>query len=330
VVEPGRTEPEPIEELTDRALRDRLRRAERTLAEAASADARELARWRKTESTLRKAEAAVRTRDEARAELARRAEQDERAERQTFRLRLRGLGHPRDRVKAGPHPGAAALRAVARLGHPELDGASLRAANLTTEEGAELAGLVKKMRNASEEREQLSATERGRYESLLGKAAGNANLFAKRRRDASNREKLDQLAKEARMAALALRPKHEQPGAVVLPAEVYEALKTSRDASCTIADVGMLAALRGMFANHDAALILGARFEKDSDGEDVLVTPEDLVFRSDSNPHLMQGGAGQVKPGVALATLARHKWIRAERRDGTFRIRLGEQLRPTR
>jgi hypothetical protein len=37
----------------------------------------------------------------------------------------------------------------------------------------------------------------------------------------------------------------------------------------------MLAAVLGMFANRDATLIIGARFEND-DGEDALVTPEDV------------------------------------------------------
>jgi hypothetical protein len=79
-----------------------------------------------------------------------------------------------------------------------------------------------------------------------------------------------------------------------------------------------------MFANRDATLIVGARFEND-DGEDALVTPEDVMFRSDTNP--MHGGAGQVKPAVALTTLARNKWITVERGDGRFRIRLGDRAK---
>jgi hypothetical protein len=39
----------------------------------------------------------------------------------------------------------------------------------------------------------------------------------------------------------------------------------------------------------------------------------------------MQGGAGQVNPAIALATLARNRWIVVERGDGGFRIRLGER-----
>ena len=77
-----------------------------------------------------------------------------------------------------------------------------------------------------------------------------------------------------------------------------------------------------------AGLILGACFD-DEAGEDVLVTPEDVLFRLDTNPHPMQGGAGQVNPAVALATLARNKWIAVERADGRFRIGLGERLRTT-
>ena len=78
-----------------------------------------------------------------------------------------------------------------------------------------------------------------------------------------------------------------------------------------------------MFANRDAGLINGACFETDDDGDDVLVIPEDVFFRHDTNPHPMQGGAGQVNPAIALATLARNKWIAVERGDGRFRIRRG-------
>jgi hypothetical protein len=83
-----------------------------------------------------------------------------------------------------------------------------------------------------------------------------------------------------------------------------------------------------MFPQRDTALT-HARFEQGADGEDVLVTPEDLIIRPDSNPHAMQGGAGQVRVGVALATLARNKWIQAERVDGRFKIKLGEGARDT-
>jgi hypothetical protein len=41
----------------------------------------------------------------------------------------------------------------------------------------------------------------------------------------------------------------------------------------------------------------------------------------------MHGGAGRVKPAVALATLARNKWTTVERGDGRFRIRLGDRAK---
>ena len=173
---------------------------------------------------------------------------------------LTGLIPTRNRVPSGSHPAAAALQVVATFGHPELMGATLTAGNLTDEEGIELAVLA---RQATEDGDQFSDDERaGRYERLLGKCAGNESLFAERRREEAAREKLGELTKEARMAALPQRPKYEEPGAVVLPALVFEWLKTSRDASWTIADTGMLVAVLGMFANRDAGLIIGARFER--------------------------------------------------------------------
>jgi hypothetical protein len=56
------------------------------------------------------------------------------------------------------------------------------------------------------------------------------------------------------------------------PAFVLE-WRAPRDASWTFADTGMLVAILGMFANRDAGLIIGAHFETDGGGDDVLVTP---------------------------------------------------------
>ena len=130
---------------------------------------------------------------------------------------------------------------------------------------------------------ELTSEERVRYERLLGTCAGNENLFAERRHEAAARERLGRLTNEAKKAALPLRPKYEEPGAVVLPAFVFEWLKISRDASWTVVDVGVLAVVLGMFANRDASIINGARFEED-DGDDVLVVSEDVIFRPDATP----------------------------------------------
>jgi hypothetical protein len=76
-----------------------------------------------------------------------------------------------------------------------------------------------------------------------------------------------------------------------------------------------------LFVDRAVDRLLGPRFEED-DGENVLVTPEDVIFRPDANPHLMHAGPGQVNPAVALATLKRDGCIEVERGDGLFRIRL--------
>ena len=235
---------------------------------------------------------------------------------------LTGVIPTRRRLAFGTHPAAAALQVVATFGYRELVGATLQATRLTREEGAELAALINQLHvNGAA---GLTSKERTRYEHLVGKAAGNPSLFAARRREVAAREKLIQLTEEARMAALPQQQKCEEPGAVVLPAHAFTWLLSSREASWTIADLGMLAVVRGMFANGNAELINGARFETDASGEAVLVTAEDIVIRPDANPHAMQGGAGHVNPAVALATLARNKLITVERADGGgFRITLG-------
>jgi hypothetical protein len=303
---------------SDRELRKTVRECKRTLERLASLDVQKAVREGRADLLLAEGERAVAAARAASDELRRRESPTVRS-RQRLPESLTGIIPTRNRVRSGSHPAAAALRVVATFGHPELIGATLTAGNLNDEEGAELAALVKQARKTGE---QLSDERRGRYERLLGRCAGNESLFAERRREAAARKKLGELTKEAKLAALPQRVKYEEPGAVVLPAFVFEWLKSSRDASWTLADTGMLAAVLGMFANRDAGLIIGAHFETDDGGGDVLVAPEDVIFRPDTNPHPMQGGAGQVNPAVALATLRRTGWITVERRDGRFRIGL--------
>jgi hypothetical protein len=316
-----------LEQQSERQLRKTVRACERTLERLASLDVEKAIREGRTEALLAEGERAVAASLAAKEELRQRGIHASTA-RSGLPDSLRGILPTRTRVPHGAHPAAVALRAVAAFGHRELAGATLTASRLTHDEGVELAALVKRLRAPGDGR-GFTSEERARYEFLLGKCAGNESLFAKHRRETTTRKKLDELTKEARIASLPRHVAYEEPGAVVLPAIVFEWLTTSREASWTIADVGVLAAVLGVFANRDASLIVGAQLERDGD-HDVLVIPEDVRFRHDANPHPMQGGAGQVNPSIALATLARNKWIVVERDTGAFRIRLGQRGRAVR
>lgn len=48
---------------------------------------------------------------------------------------------------------------------------------------------------------------------------------------------------------------------------------SGRQGDWTLMDVGLLVGLLGAFQNHDASIIVGARFEESDDGEPTLVAP---------------------------------------------------------
>src|SRR5262245_58120430 len=70
--------------------------------------------------------------------------------------------------------------------HPELEGATLVAANLTAKEASELVALDKRSLAAADKEpgaKLLSQKEMLRYEELIGALAGDREIFSKKRKE---------------------------------------------------------------------------------------------------------------------------------------------------
>ncbi len=167
--------------------------------------------------------------------------------------------------------------------------------------------------------EELEPAAREQLERLVGVAAGDPEVFAKRRERAAAKLKIEKLTEEAHRASVPLRTMYEEPGSVTLPAFVFSWLANARDADWTVADTGALVAVLGMFHNRKS-LFPGGHFEGD-----VLVVHEDVDFPRGMNPHHTEGGSGQVNARAAMSTLARNGWLHVEGDGLGYRIRLGGQ-----
>jgi hypothetical protein len=99
------------------------------------------------------------------------------------------------------HPAARWLDAARRYSAPELRGARLVAERLSEEDAGELERLVKRRREiaSGEPATSLSDDEVNAWETLLGLAAGDENLFERKRRDAQANAKLSELRKQRRL-----------------------------------------------------------------------------------------------------------------------------------
>ena len=91
---------------------------------------------------------------------------------------------------------------------------------------------------------------------------------------------------------------------VTLPRFVFTCPQTSRDEAWTVADLGMLVAMLGMFENQTSPS--NAAFE-DEDGEPVLVVQGDVdnvrFLRQQNGQPTDHFGSGHVRERVALRAL---------------------------
>lgn len=207
-----------VEKLSDRQLEREIRTADRVIAGLPDtpADGSEAARL------LPVLKGASHARQAAAAELARREHERTQAEQEQ---RLAPLRHAVERAKrqAGRSVQLRALDEVARFSHRELAGVTLVADKLTTEEGEELLRLA--VRRADGEK-PLDADQLARYETLVGRAAGDDGLFARRRAELAAEDKLARLR-----AAERRHPQAESLVAAVMADEtLFEGLRhTLRD-----------------------------------------------------------------------------------------------------
>ena len=140
--------------------------------------------------------------------------------------------------------------------------------------------------------------------------------------------------KDARkVASLPRQPLLAEPGSVQLPRYcVHDWLLDAgaREGDWTLMEVGLLAGLLGAFANRDAKLVIGGRFEEDDAGL-TLVAPagvgSDLRLFGKVAGSPLEDGSGHIRVKPALKVLQHQGWIEMETTVGELRITLGERAK---
>jgi hypothetical protein len=317
-----------VAELSDRELKRRIRESESALDEFEKADSAEIARTRKGDETLARAERTLETLEEAQAERKRRDQRDW--------LEKLPLGRALRDGRRQPPPTAKWLEQARRFSAPELRGERLDPTRLTEDDAAELERIIKKKREIvnDERAEPLTEAETATWERLLGKAAGDEDLFGRKRRDAAAKGKLDELIDARKVAKLPRQPLLAEPGAVQLPRTLYAWLTSDaarETGAITLMDVGVLYGVLACFQNDDASLFPNARFEGDAPDR-ALILPGGTGF--DLRTHgqtagspLDPSGSGHVRLRPALAALALNEWLEIEQSVAELRIKLGSRAR---
>ena len=199
-------------------------------------------------------------------------------------------------------------------------------------EGTELRDFIKRKRSHGDPGiEPLDAKEERRFEKLVGKAAEDEGLFARKRREREEQEKIAAVNEELRIAALPRRLEYAEPGSIALPRHVFDWLQNPATGSLDLPMLGALAGLLFSFENQKP--ILYAAVFEERDGELVLVCSEPfdrLRFLHAVNPNDGRddfGTSGRVKAQPTLRYLMENKWLAAAPDGGKFTIRLGERAR---
>ena len=218
---------------------------------------------------------------------------------------------------------------------PELKGETLKPERLAEAEGTELRAFIKRKRaHGNPGIEPLDAKEERHFETLVGKAAGDERLFARKHKEREAQEKVAAASDESRIASLPRRLEYAEPGSIALPRSHLRVAPESRDGSLDLPMLGALAGLLFSFENQKP-ILYGAVFEE-RDGELVLVCSEPLDrlrFLYAVNPNDGRndfGTSGRVKAQPTLRYLIQKKWLAAAQDGGTFTIRLGERAKKLR
>ncbi len=318
----------PVGELSDKELRRTAERASQTIAEIEAADPSEVVRSGQADEVLSRLEHAIDTVELAEEELAGRRHR-------SLPERL-GFARALERGKRQVHPAAKWLDVARRYSAPELRGETLVASQLSDDDAAELEKLVRRKREIvnDEHAPPFTDDEKRHWESLLGRAAGDSELFEKKRRDAQARVKLAELQDERKAAGLQRQPLLAEPGSVQLPRILFRWLtgdSARETGAITLTDIGVLYGVLACFQNDDASLFPNARFEGDADAR-TLVVPAGIGAdlrthgQTAGSPH-DASGSGHVRLRPALAVLALNGWLEVEQTVGELRIRLGERAR---
>ncbi len=329
-----------LESMSDQQVRGRIKDARQAFRELAGRDPAELARTRQLEETT--------------AELLRLADVVTAGEHALQQRQRDALDEAERRLRRGPLPARepekriraqrrlrGAFEFVARREHGVLGKSNLKLAAFSNEdgtpneEGLELVELVRRMKEFGFglAAEPLSDEELSRYEALVGIAAGDPQLFERKREEAAARAKAAELADELKVSLLEPRPRWEEAGSVTLPRYAVHGWLLddgAREGDWTLMDLGLLVAVLSAFENRDPAFFVGARFEGEGD-ERTLVVPGGVgsdirLYGMIAGSSMASDGAGHVRVRTALATLARNDWIAVERSVSELRIRLGVRV----
>ena len=196
----------PLEDLSDKALRERLARGEQVLAELEGADARDVVRAGKADENLEQMRSTIASLGAVEAELARRGAESGRERVRSLLeaapLRRRWRDEADERKALQERTGV--LSNVLRFGHPELAGERLDPERLGAEQVASLkTPMTRKLAlGFGDDVAPLTEDETAEYERLVGIAAGDEDLFSCRREEAAAKAKLAEIAPAPRASAV--------------------------------------------------------------------------------------------------------------------------------
>jgi hypothetical protein len=275
---------------------------------------------------------AIETTEQVEAEMQRRERAQEEFDREQAPLRIARWESGEAKAKQAAKI-TGVLAPVAQFGHWELQGETLAGDRLSETELDELVELVRRKRALARGRpdaEELTDAETRTYERLVGKAAGDPQMFERKRSDKAAHAKLAELKEERRVASLPRRPVYAEPGSIELPRSVFQFLTAASNHSGQhwgVTEVGLLATILLSFENR-VPIVKSGQFVEES-GELVLVCPSEIkpVNRVEGSSVDANGG---LNVQGSLVTLARNGWLELERSGGEIRIRLGRRAKELR
>ncbi len=284
-------------ELSDAELRDVQRHAASTVRDVRSKAKAGTATGRDYTEGTEAAREAVTVRDELGRRAANRSEQS--------------LMH---RIGLRRHP----LTLARDLDPDVLDGVPLNPDLMSDEEIAELRALLR-------QRRERAITDDGlaRFERLVGQAAGEPGLYARRRHEI---ERSQAMKAEATKLARAFLPKRRdpEPGSIELPAFIFAWLTNGEEDTFDVTDLGLLAALVYSFANESGAVFSRGSFVHDEHG------PSIVVGKSGTHAPRLRRGADDTQHLQVidhLSALKENRWIETTNVRGVWTIRPGERMR---
>lgn len=293
----------PIAEASDRELRKRAAAAQRMILELPDAPgSREVSRH------LATLHAAAKQRDAALGELDRR----ERAKLDAANAEFRR------RVQASQRPIAAkALEAVTAFGHPELAGTTLDPARLDNAQAAELLALARRRRGDDDTQAGLDPVDEARYLGLVELAAGEDNLFARRRAEKAEAEKREMLEKAARRLPQA----ESLIAALMAEHDLFDGLRHRLRTDADVIDeygrtVPGAVAARIYEPENIVALFVLVNAITANGGEAVGISEHGIVERG--LPPIPRG---------SLAALRRNEWLTVTEDGAGVRVGLGERTK---